>query len=156
MTYFPQISGEATRQEVLQMLNVALASEIVAYLQYYRHKNDVRGIYSSDLAGAFDEHAVEEAGHAETLCGLIHDLGGVPISSLPEISQLNPDGDVRISTETVQMLNQDLEGEMHAIELYVEIMQKCWTNFPDISVILAGICRSERHHAQELMNLLGR
>ncbi len=52
----------ADRERVIEVLNEALATEIVCYLRYKRHYFTSRGIHSQAVANEFLQHANEEQG----------------------------------------------------------------------------------------------
>ena len=55
----------ADRALVLQMLNTALATELVCVLRYRRHHFMARGLASQSIADEFLTHSNEEQGHAD-------------------------------------------------------------------------------------------
>lgn len=57
----------ADRGIVLQLLNEALATEIVCVLRYRRHHFMAKGIEAKGIAAEFLVHATEELAHAELL-----------------------------------------------------------------------------------------
>ena len=61
----------ADRQQVLKLLNDALATELVCVLRYRRHHFMARGIYAKGVADEFLLHSNEEQGHADLLAGRI-------------------------------------------------------------------------------------
>src|SRR5690242_4237238 len=68
----------ADRGRVVEVLNEALATEIVCYLRYKRHHFTARGIHSQAVAGEFLQHATEELGHADQIATRITQLQGQP------------------------------------------------------------------------------
>ena len=57
----------ADRQEVVRLLNEALATELVCVLRYKRHYFMATGLKASVAASEFLEHANQEAEHADKL-----------------------------------------------------------------------------------------
>ena len=74
----------ADRERVIEVLNEALATEIVCVLRYKRHYYTASGIHAQAVAEEFLEHAGEEQGHADLIAARIIQLGGEP--------DLNPEG----------------------------------------------------------------
>src|SRR4051812_48440818 len=68
----------ADREAVIDVLNQALATEIVCYLRYKRHFFMAEGINSGTVAAEFLEHANQELGHADQLAARITQLQGEP------------------------------------------------------------------------------
>src|SRR6478736_8581084 len=66
--------GDVTK--VIELLNQALATEIVCVLRYKRHYFMAAGINAQAVAAEFLEHANEEQGHADQLSERITQLGG--------------------------------------------------------------------------------
>ena len=77
----------ADREQVLKMLNEALATEIVCVLRYRRHHFMARGIHGQSVGAEFLVHSNEEQGHADLLAARIVQLGGEPDFSPDSLSQ---------------------------------------------------------------------
>src|SRR5689334_3910738 len=71
-------SYNADREEVIRLLNDALATEIVCYLRYKRHYIMADGIQADAVAVEFQEHATQEQEHADRIAERIVQLGGAP------------------------------------------------------------------------------
>src|SRR5690349_23170234 len=71
-------SYNADREEVIRLLNEALATELVCYLRYKRHYFVADGIQSEPVAAEFLEHATQEQQHADQIAQRIVRLGGSP------------------------------------------------------------------------------
>ena len=68
----------ADRQRVVEVLNQALATELVCVLRYKRHYFTAEGINSQAAADEFAQHATEEQGHADMIAARITQLRGEP------------------------------------------------------------------------------
>ena len=66
------------RAVVLDLLNQALATELVCVLRYKRHYFMATGIHAEAVAAEFQQHATEEQGHADQIAERIVQLGGEP------------------------------------------------------------------------------
>src|SRR5262245_19771290 len=62
------------RDDVVQLLNDALATELVCVLRYKRHHFTAAGLESPKIAEEFMVHAQAEAGHADRLAERIVQL----------------------------------------------------------------------------------
>jgi len=69
---------QADREKVLQLLNEALATEIVCTLRYRHDYYMARGLKAKVAAEEFLEHADQEMEHAGRIAERIVQLGGEP------------------------------------------------------------------------------
>src|SRR5690554_1596153 len=69
---------KANRDNVIKILNEALATEIVCTLRYKSHYYRAEGINAEVAAQEFLEHAQQEEQHADWLAERIVQLGGKP------------------------------------------------------------------------------
>ena len=143
----------ADRKRVIEILNEALATEIVCVLRYKRHYYMAKGIHAKSVAAEFLEHAGEEQGHADQISARITQLGGAP--------NLNPDGLLSRShsqyhegTDIVEMLKEDLIAERIAIDTYREIIQYLGNDDPTTRRMMEAILANEEEHAEDLSTLL--
>jgi bacterioferritin len=143
------------RAQVVKLLNVALATEIVCVLRYKRHHYMAAGLESGAVAAEFLAHANEEQGHADELAERITQLNGEP--------DFNPEGMLsRSHSEYVEgktltdMIREDLIAERVAIESYSEIIRYLADNDPTTRRMLEGILAKEEEHADEMADLLAR
>src|SRR3954447_2143672 len=100
----------ADRARVIDVLNEALATEIVCWLRYKRHYYMANGINAQPVAAEFLQHANEELGHADQLAVRITQLQGDP--------NFNPEGITSRShaeyvegDTLVDMIKEDLVAE---------------------------------------------
>ena len=66
------------REQIVKLLNGALATELVCVLRYKRHHFTAKGLASPKIAEEFMVHAIAEAGHGDRLAERIVQLGGDP------------------------------------------------------------------------------
>ena len=64
------------KQDVINVLNDVVATEIVCVLRYKRHQFTAVGLYAQPVAAQFAEHAAEEQRHMEMAAERIVQLGG--------------------------------------------------------------------------------
>lgn len=138
---------------VIEVLNAALATEIVCVLRYKRHYYMAQGIASESVKAEFAEHATEEQEHADRIAERIVQLGGEP--------DLNPDSLTRRShsqyvegTTLVDMLREDLVAERIAIESYREIVMWLHGKDPTTKRMMEEILAVEEEHADDINSLL--
>jgi bacterioferritin len=147
----PEYKGD--RKTVVQILNQALATELVCVLRYKRHHFMAKGIHSQAVAEEFLEHADEEQGHADKIAERIVQLDGEP--------DFNPEGMLtRSHSEYVEgeslteMIREDLIAERIAIESYSEIIRYLSDNDPTSRRMLEEILANEEEHAEDMKTLL--
>ena len=143
----------ADRNQVLKLLNEALATEIVCVLRYRRHHFMARGIHGQSVGAEFLAHSVEEQGHADLLAARIVQLGGEPDFSPDSLSERSHAEYVAGDTLT-QMIQENLVAERIAIDSYRDMVQYLGDQDPTTSVLLKQILAVEEEHADELADLL--
>jgi len=143
----------ADRQNVVKILNEALATELICVLRYKRHYFMAAGIHAAPVAAEFLEHANEEMAHADLIAKRIVELRGEP--------NFSPDGmGSRSHAEYVEgdslksMIKEDLIAERIAIESYREMIAYLGDQDPTTHRMLEGILASEEEHAEDLSSLL--
>ena len=144
---------KADRDNVIRLLQEALATEIVCVLRYKRHYFMAQGIHAQAVAAEFLQHAGEEQGHADQISARIVQLGGAP--------NLNPEGLLsRSHSEYVEggslvdMIKEDLVAERIAIDSYAEMARYLGDDDPTTRRMLEGILAVEEEHADDLATLL--
>lgn len=137
------------------ILNAALATEIVCVLRYKRHFFMAKGLNKDAVAQEFLEHANDEQGHADRIAERITQLGGAP--------DLNPAGlATRSHSEYVEgdtlvdMIREDLIAERVAIESYTEIVRYFKDNDPTTRRLMESILEKEEEHANDMQDLIDR
>ena len=143
----------ADRDRVIEVLNEALATEIVCVLRYKRHYFTARGIHSQAVAAEFLQHATEEQGHADQIALRITQLQGEPNFD-PEGLTTRSHAQYDASATIPEMLKEDLVAERIAIESYSEVIR--WLGDNDVTTrrMLETILAVEEEHADDLLNLL--
>jgi bacterioferritin len=143
----------ADRDKVLQMLNEALATELVCVLRY-RHDHFVaRGLKAKVAADEFLEHATQELQHADEIAERIVQLGGEPSfdpSGLVDRSH----SEYRLGRNLQEMIRENLVAERIAIDSYRQMVQYVGNDDPTTRRMLEGILATEEEHADDLADLL--
>ena len=144
---------QADREVVVNLLNAALATELVCILRYKRHYFMASGIYADAVAQEFLQHANEEQMHADQIAARIVQLKGEP--------DFNPDGlATRSHAEYVEgenlidMIKEDLIAERIAIDSYSEMIRYIGDKDPTTRRMLEGILAMEEEHADDLAGML--
>lgn len=143
------------RTAILQLLDTALATEIVCSLRYKRHYYTARGLASASVAAEFMEHAHEEEAHAERFAERITQLGGEPDFS-PQTLASRSHAEYIEGANLVEMIKEDLVAERIAIESYRETVEYLGTSDPTTRRLFEDVLAVEEQHAEELSNLIQR
>jgi len=140
-------------QQAIDLLQGALATEIVCVLRYTMHYIAAVGIDSESVKQEFEEHANDEREHMEKIADRINQLGGTP--------NLNPEGlQTRSATEygtaekLIDMIKENLIAERIACEHYRELIRFFGEKDPTTRVMLEGILAQEEDHANDMHDLL--
>lgn len=141
------------RNKVIDLLNQALATEIVCILRYKNHYFLASGIHSESVAQEFLQHANEEQIHADRISKRIVQLQGKPNWS-PEGLAARSHAQYVDGQSLGQMIKENLVAERIAIDIYREMIAYIGQDDPTTRRILEDILAQEEEHADELANLL--
>lgn len=144
---------KANRENVINILNEALATEIVCVLRYKSHYFRAEGISASVAAAEFLEHADQEQQHADWLAERIVQLGGKPNFS-PEGLLTRSHAEFVEGENLREMVVEDLVAERIAIDSYREIAKYLGDNDPTSRRIIEDILAQEEEHADDMAGLL--
>ena len=143
----------ADREEVIRLLNGALATELVCYLRYKRHYFMADGIHAEPVAAEFLEHATQEQQHADQIAERIVQLGGAPDFS-PEGLASRSHAQYVEGGSLTDMIRENLIAERIAIESYKEIAQYLSDKDPTTRRLMEEILATEEEHADDLVSLM--
>jgi bacterioferritin len=139
--------------KVYEVLNAALASEIICVLRYQQHYYMTTSIHQEQLQGLFKEHWQDEQGHLERIADRIKQLGGVP--------NLDPTGITDRAFSSFQtghtladLLREDLLAERVVIKIYSDIITFFGQADPVSRRMFEEILKDEEDHADEIADLL--
>jgi bacterioferritin len=136
-----------SKEELIELLNKDLMLEYSAAIQYIQHAAVMTGAEYGDIIKELKIHANEEIQHAMILADQIDFLGGVPTIKV---------GEVHISEQNQEMLQQDLAGEEDAIARYkLRIEQAEQLKEFALAQQLRNILATEQEHAMDLKQALG-
>lgn len=137
----------------VELLNTALATELICVLRYRQHALVATGLEAEPIAAEFFVHSNEELAHADLLARRIVQLGGTP--------QMDPAGlTERSHAEYVtcealdDMIRENLVAERIAIDSYRELIRFFGDKDSTTRTMLEGILATEEEHADELADLL--
>jgi bacterioferritin len=143
----------ADREEVIRLLNEALATEVVCYLRYKRHYFMADGIHAEPVAAEFLEHATQEQQHADQIAERIVQLGGEPDFS-PEGLASRSHAQYVEGTSLKDMIRENLVAERIAIESYRQMAQYIGERDPTTRRLMEEILATEEEHADDLVGLM--
>lgn len=136
-----------------ELLNEALATEILCVLRYRHHEVIAKGIDSPQVAAEFAEHAQVEEQHMMALAERIDQLGGDPVFDPGAVASRSAT-EYGKATSLVDMIKDDLVAERVVIEIYRRMIS--WFGYADPTTrrLLESILAEEEDHANELAALL--
>ena len=136
-----------------ELMNQALAAEILCVLRYRHHQVIAKGIDFPQVAAQFAEHADDEQRHMMMIAERIDQLGGNPDFNPATIT-------ARASTEygtsdvLARMIEEDLVSERIVIEIYRRLIKWFGIDDPTSRRMFEKILADEEDHANDLSDLL--
>ena len=141
------------REDIIKLLNDALATELVCTLRYKRHHFTAKGLSSPAIAEEFMVHANEETAHGDMLAERIVQLGGEPDYS-PTTLLERSHADYDASLDLQAMIRANLVAERVAIEAYSQMIKLIGDKDSTTRRVLESILSQEQEHADELSDWL--
>lgn len=135
----------ADHDELIKILNEAVALEYTAAVQYNQHSMLVTGRDRRLFEDFFEDSSKESLAHARIWGNRIVYLGGIP---KPEV------GAVRQSADLTEMLEMDLEIEKKAVEIYTRAHRAC--QHEPTRYMLENHILDEDKDVEEIQKFLGR
>lgn len=100
--------------ELLDLLNKAVAREIGVSVQYMWQHVMALGMKSPEIKDIFEDIAIEEMKHAEKIAERLFYLGGIPTTKPTPI---------KVGGSLKEMIEANLKAENEAIEMYTRIIE---------------------------------
>jgi len=141
------------REDIIKLLNGALATEIVCTLRYKRHYFTAKGLASPKIAEEFLVHANEETAHGDMIAERIVQLGGEP-DFAPTTLMSRSHADYDESLDLQAMIRANLIAERVAIEAYGQMIKLIGDKDSTTRRMLESILSQEQEHADELSDWL--
>ena len=142
-------------EEVLRLLNRALADEWLAYYQYWIGAKVVSGPMKSAVEAELLQHAQDELRHADMLVLRILELDGEPILHPKRWFELTNCGYEEPTDSYVEkILEQNIKGERCAIDVYHSLMGLTKDLDPVTYNLALQIMTDEQEHEFDLLSLL--
>lgn len=141
------------REEVIKLLNGALATELTCVLRYRRHHFTAHGVSSPKIAEEFMVHANAELGHADRIAERIVQLGGEPEFSPQGMLERGHAG-YDEPKDLTAMIRSNLVAERVAVEAYRQMITLLGDKDSTTRRMLEDILADEEEHADELKDWL--
>ena len=140
-------------EQVYNVLNGALASEIICVLRYKQHYYMTTSIHQEQLQSVFKEHWEDEEHHLQRIADRIKQLGGVP--------DFNPEGissrafsHFQSGSTLADLLREDLLAERVVIKMYGDVVRFFGDKDPVSRRLFEELLKDEEDHADDLTDLL--
>ena len=140
-------------QRTYQLMNEALAAEILCVLRYRHHQIVAKGIDFPQVAAQFAEHADDEQRHMMAIAERIDELGGDPDFN-PSTVTARSATEYGTSDILSKMIEEDLVAERVVIEIYRRLVQFFGHGDPTSRRMFEKILEDEEEHANDLSDLL--
>ena len=143
---------------MIELLNQALATELVCNLRYRRHyfmASAMAGIAGFAIADEFLEHANQEQAHADRIAERIVQLGGEPDFDPSRLAERSH-AEYAAGSDLKSMLHEDLVAERIAIQTYAEMIRYVGDNDATTRRMLEQILEQEEEHADDLADFINR
>ncbi|MDP3558769.1 MAG: ferritin-like domain-containing protein [Legionellaceae bacterium] len=139
--------------QAYQLLNAALATEIMCVMRYRHHQIIAKGIDKPQVAAEFQEHGDDEQRHMMMIAERINQLGGNPDfnpGTVPERTAT----EYGTGRDLLKLIEEDLIAERIAIMVYRELIEWFGSGDPTTRRMLEEILKDEEDHADDLSDLL--
>ena len=140
-------------EEACQLLNSALATEIMCVMRYRHHQIIAKGIDRPQVAAEFLEHAQDEERHMMMLAERVNQLGGDPDFNPGTVSQRTAT-EYGVGRDLLKLIEEDLIAERIAIMVYRKLIDWFGSKDPTTRRMLEEILQDEEEHADDLSDLL--
>jgi bacterioferritin len=141
--------------ELILLLNKALADEWLAHYQYWVGAKVVAGPMKDAVIAELMQHAAEEMAHAELVSNRLIQLGGTPVLSPTKwFDFTNCDYEAPEDPFVQTVLEQNIRGEQCAINVYNDLMKRTRDTDQITYNIALQIIEQEIEHEQDLQDLL--
>ncbi len=146
-------SYKLDKDRSIEILNEALATEIVCVLRYQHHYFMATGVHGRGVADVFKEHADEEREHTDELAERIQQLGGKPNFNPGDLVQRSVSQYIE-GESLSDMIREDLIAERVVIDVYQRMIEYFGMKDPTTRALLEHIKAEEEEHASELSDML--
>lgn len=149
---------EGDPRALVEKLNVLRGGELVAELQYRHHAYMAVSLAMPGVKAEFEEHAAQEALHADKLAQRIQQLGGDPIFDPRDIAKGADQMRLEIGDPQTleEMIAFNHQVERRQIVAYQRLIREVGFHDPTTRRMLEDILIDTEHHCAELGDLLAK
>jgi bacterioferritin len=133
------------KARLIERLNEAISLELTGLLQYNQYAQVITGVERKIWQGFFKEAADEGLEHARKFAARVTALGGTPSIEV---------GMIHETVNLQDMLQNSLDHERHAVDLYTMALDLCADN-PAYRNLLEDQILTETNDVEELEKFLG-
>lgn len=144
---------QGDREKIIELLNAALATELVCVMRYRRHYFTATGLNNEAIKAEFLEHAHQEQEHADRIAERIVQLNGLPDLNPATLVQRSH-AEYDESEDIKAMIRANLIAERIAIESYRQMIAIIGDTDPTTKQMLIEIMAVEEEHADDMSDLL--
>ncbi len=141
-------------KQAIELLQNALATEIVCVLRYTMHSIAATGIASQGPKSEFTQHADEEREHAARIAERINQLGGTPNFDPEGLAMRSASQYGASDIDLAGMIKENLIAERIAIEHYRELIHFFGERDSTTRIMMEEILAVEEEHANDMSDLL--
>ena len=133
-------------EELMELLNKAIARELQVAIQYMWQHVMWKGVRGFAVKDELKNIAIEEMKHAESIAERLAYFGGTPTTKPSPIN---------VGTTITEMLKQDVQDEIKAIELYKKIIETAQKEEDYTTArLFRKILQDEEEHHDTFVSLL--
>jgi bacterioferritin len=143
----------ADLERVVEMLQTALATELVCVLRYRQHHYAAQGMNAEPIAAEFLAHSEEELQHAGLIAARISQLGSTP-DFAPSTLEGRAHSEYVEASSLQAMVTENLVAERVAVAAYTDIIEWLGSSDPTTRRMLEEILAVEEEHADDLVSML--
>ncbi len=132
-------------EQLLELLNKAVAREIGVSIQYMWQHVMAMGMKSPEIKDIFEEIAIVEMKHAEKIAERLFYLGGTPTTKPTPI---------QVGDSLEEMIQLDLNAENEALVLYSEIIKVAGSEEDSTTRLLFEEIMSEEEEHKHTFTIL--
>jgi len=134
-------------KKVCEILNEVMECELAGVVRYTHSSMMVSGPHRIPIVGFLKEQANESLLHAQQAGEILTGLDGHPTQSIAKIKETN--------RHTIKdILEESLEHEMHAVDLYKDLLQLVEDRSIYLEEYARGMIGEEEQHSLELRKML--
>ena len=138
---------EMNLEEVCEILNEIMESELAGVVRYTHSSMMVTGPYRLPIVAFLKEQAAESLVHAQQAGEMIAGLDGHPSQRIAKIEETH-----RHSIEDI--LEESLEHEIFALNLYKKLLEAVENRSVFVEEYARGMIAEEEQHSLELKRML--